>query len=129
MVPVVLVALLAVLIIGDAGRIDRQKPWLRIVTGIVIPFTVANLFAADRLFRDILTNNKVFANNATALLATGGVIWATNVIAFGLILSAGCGSIAPGTMAGLVSKLALETAARGDRASPRKVFCAGHVLG
>jgi len=129
-VPVVLVGLLAVLIIGDPGRIDRQKPWLRIVTGIVIAFiTVANLLAAARLFRDILTNNKVFANNATALLATGGVIWAANVIAFGLILSAGCGSIAPGTMAGLVSKLALETAARGDRASPRKVFCAGHVLG
>ena len=84
-VPVVLVALLAVLIIGDPGRIDRQKPWLRIVTGIVIAFiTVANLFSAARLFRDILTNNKVFATNATGLLATGGVIWATNVIAFGL---------------------------------------------
>ena len=46
-VPVVLLALLAVLIIGDPGRIDRQKPWLRIVTGIVIAFiTVANLFSA-----------------------------------------------------------------------------------
>jgi len=84
-VPVVLLVLLAVLIIGDPGRIDRQKPWLRIVTGIVIAFiTVANLFSAARLVQDVLTNNKVFANNATALLATGGVIWATNVIAFGL---------------------------------------------
>ena len=83
-VPVVLLALLAALIIGDPGRIDRQKPWLRIVTGIVVAFiTVANLLAAW-LIRDILTNNKLFANNATALLATGGVIWATNVIAFGL---------------------------------------------
>ena len=84
-VPVVLVALLAVLIIGDPGRIDRQKPWLRIVTGIVIAFiTVANLFSAVRLVGDIVTNNKLFANNATGLLATGGVVWATNVIAFGL---------------------------------------------
>jgi hypothetical protein len=84
-VPAVLVALLAALIIGDPGRIDRQKPWLRIVTRVVIAFiTVANLFSAVRLIRDILVNNKVFANNATALLATGGVIWATNVIAFGL---------------------------------------------
>ncbi len=84
-VPAVLVALLAVLIIGDPGRIDRQKPWLRIVIGIAIAFiTVTNLFAAAWLLRDILTNNKVFANNATGLLATGGVIWATNVIAFGL---------------------------------------------
>ncbi len=84
-VPAVLTALLAALIIGDPGRIDRQKRWLRIVTGIIVGFiTVANLFSAARLIRDILTNNKVFANNATGLLATGGVIWATNVIAFGL---------------------------------------------
>ncbi len=84
-VPVVLVVLLAVLIIGDPGRIDRQRTWLRIVTGIVIAFiSVANLTAAARLIADILTNNKIFATNANGLLATGGVIWATNVIAFGL---------------------------------------------
>jgi hypothetical protein len=84
-VPVVLLVLLAVLIIGDPGRIDRQKPWLRVVTGIVIAFiTVGNLFSAARLIADILTNNKIFANNPLGLLATGGVIWITNVIAFGL---------------------------------------------
>jgi hypothetical protein len=85
LVPVVLLVLLAVLIVGDPGRIDRQKPWLRIITAIVIAFiTVANLFSAVRLVEEILSNNKLFANNATGLLATGGVIWATNVIAFGL---------------------------------------------
>jgi hypothetical protein len=84
-VPTVLLALLAALIIGDPGRIDRQKTWLRIVTGSVIALlTLANLFAAARLVGDIITNNKLFASNATGLLATGGVIWATNVIAFGL---------------------------------------------
>jgi len=84
-VPAVLLGLLAALIIGDPGRIDRQKPWLRILTGAVIALlTLANLFAAVHLVRDILTNNKLFASNATGLLATGGVIWATNVIAFGL---------------------------------------------
>jgi hypothetical protein len=73
------------LIIGDPGRIDRPKTWLRVTTGAVIALlTLANLFAAVRLFDDILTNNKLFANNATGLLATGAVIWATNVIAFGL---------------------------------------------
>ena len=83
--PAVLLALLAALLIGDPGRIDRQKTWLRIITDIMIAFiTVANLFAAVHLVRDILTNNKVFASNAPGLLATGGVIWATNVIAFGL---------------------------------------------
>ena len=83
--PAVLLVLLAALIIGDPGRIDRQRTWLRVVTGIVIAvLTLANLAAAARLVHDIITNNKVFAANATGLLATGGVIWATNVIAFGL---------------------------------------------
>src|SRR5580693_7867227 len=58
-VPTVLLGLLAVLIAGDPGRIDRQKPWLRVVTGVVIAFlTVANLIAAGRLVADILTGNK-----------------------------------------------------------------------
>jgi len=84
-VPAVLLVLLAVLIIGDPGRIDRQKPWLRVVTGTVIAFiTLANMFSAARLVADILTANKLFANNPIGLLATGGVIWASNVIAFGL---------------------------------------------
>ena len=83
--PAVLLVLLAALIIGDPGRIDRQKTWLRILTDIMIAFiTVANLFAAVHLLDDILTNNKLFSSNAPGLLATGGVIWATNVIAFGL---------------------------------------------
>ena len=83
--PAVLLALLATLIIGDPGRIDRQKTWLRITTDIMIAFiTVANLFAAGRLVGAIITNSKLFAASATGLLAVGGVIWATNVIAFGL---------------------------------------------
>jgi hypothetical protein len=84
-VPAVLLALLAVLIAGDPGRIDRRITWLRIVTGTVIAFiTLANLLAAVRLVVDILTSSKLFANNAGGLLAAGGVIWATNVVAFGL---------------------------------------------
>jgi hypothetical protein len=84
-VPVAALLPLAALIAGDPGRIDRQKTWLRILTGILIAFiTLANLAAAVRLVVDILTNNKLYANNAGGLLAVGGVIWATNVIAFGL---------------------------------------------
>ena len=84
-VPVVLLALLAVMMVGDPGRIDRQKTWLRVLMGIIIAFlTVANLMAALRLVVDILTNNKLYANNPAGELAAGGVIWATNVIAFGL---------------------------------------------
>ena len=83
--PAVLLVLLAILIIGDPGRIDRQKPWLRTTTSVMIALlTLANLFSAGRLVSAIITVNKVFANNALALLATGTVVWVTNVIAFGL---------------------------------------------
>jgi hypothetical protein len=82
--PAVLLGLLAALIIGDPGRIDRQKTWLRIGTSaVIVLLTVANLLAAARLVDDILTSSKLYASNATGLLATGGVIWATNGIAFG----------------------------------------------
>ena len=85
LLPTVLLVLLAVLIIGDPGRIDRQKAWLRVVTSAVIAvITLANLLAAARLVVEILTNNKLFANHPGGLLAAGAVIWATNVIAFGL---------------------------------------------
>ena len=85
LLPTVLLVLLAVLIVGDPGRIDRQKAWLRIVTSAVIAvITLANLLAAARLVVEILTNNKLFANHPGGLLAAGAVIWATNVIAFAL---------------------------------------------
>jgi hypothetical protein len=84
-VPVTLVTLLAVLIVGDPGRIDRQKAWLRIITsGVIAVITLANLLAAVRLVVEILTNNKLFANHPGGLLAAGAVVWATNVIAFAL---------------------------------------------
>jgi hypothetical protein len=83
--PLVLLILLAILIIGDPGRIDRQKPWLRITTGAMIALlTLANLFAAGRLVGAIITVNKVFASDALALLGTGAMIWITNVVTFGL---------------------------------------------
>jgi hypothetical protein len=85
LVPTVLLVLLAVLIIGDPGRIDRQKAWLRIITsGVIAVITLANLLAAVRLVVEILTNNKLFANHPGGLLAAGAVVWATNVIAFAL---------------------------------------------
>ena len=84
-VPAVLLGLLAVLIAGDPGRIDRQKRWLRVVISLVITFiTLANLFAAIRLVVDIRTNDTLYRRNPGGLLAVGGVIWVTNVIAFGL---------------------------------------------
>ena len=61
--PAVLLVLLAILIIGDPGRIDRQKPWLRTTTSVMIGFlTLANLFSAGRVVAPIITVNNLFSD-------------------------------------------------------------------
>jgi hypothetical protein len=81
---VVLVALLAVLIIGDPGRIDRASTWLRVMTGTLIGLISAvNATAAARLVAGIIGAEK-FSTDANVLLASGGAIWLSNVIIFGL---------------------------------------------
>ena len=81
---VVILVLLAVMIIGDPGRIDRDSAWLRVLTGTLIGLISAvNASAAVRLVAGIIGNAR-FSNNANILLASGGAIWLTNVIAFGL---------------------------------------------
>ena len=89
----VVVVLLVVLIIGDPGRIDRDLPWLRILTNCLIGvITLANADAAIRLVVSII-NTSPFTDNAKVLLASGGAIWLTNVIAFGLWYWASTGAV------------------------------------
>jgi hypothetical protein len=81
---VVVLVLLAVLVIGDPGRIDRDSVWLRVMTGTLIGLiSLVNATAAVRLVAGIL-GSVPFGNNADILLASGGAIWVTNVITFGL---------------------------------------------
>jgi hypothetical protein len=81
---VVLVTLLAVLVIGDPGRIDRDSTWLRVLTGTLIGLISAvNAAAAVRLVAGII-GAATFTTNANVLLASGGAIWLSNVIVFGL---------------------------------------------
>jgi hypothetical protein len=81
---VLLVVLLGIIIIGDPGRIDRDSTWLRIATGTLIGLiSVVNASAAVRLVAAIV-GAAPFTNDANVLLASGGVIWLINVIAFGL---------------------------------------------
>ena len=80
----VVAVLLAVLIIGDPGRIDRDSTWLRVMTGTLIGLISAvNAAAAVRLVAGII-RGVGFSNDANILLASGGAIWLSNVIAFGL---------------------------------------------
>jgi hypothetical protein len=81
---VVVFVLLAILIIGDPGRIDRDSRWLRALTGTLIGLiSVVNASAAVRLVAGIIDGAR-FSTDANILLASGGAIWLTNVLAFGL---------------------------------------------
>jgi hypothetical protein len=81
---VLVVGLLAVLIIGDPGRIDRDRPWLHNLTSVMIGLiSVANADAAIRLVVGII-NVSSFTQNAKVLLASGGAIWLSNIITFAL---------------------------------------------
>lgn len=80
----VLIGLLAALIIGDPGRIDRDSTRLRVLTGTLIGvISAVNASAAVRLIAAIIDGAK-FTTDANILLASGGAIWLTNVITFGL---------------------------------------------
>src|ERR1700735_4472576 len=79
----VVFALLAILVIGDPGRIDRDSTWLRAATGTLIGLISAvNASAAVRLVAGIISGAK-FSNDANILLASGGAVWVTHVIALG----------------------------------------------
>jgi hypothetical protein len=81
---VVLAVLMVALIVGDPGRIDRQKTWLQILTGVLIGvITVVNGGSSVRLVYAIIKTEH-FTADANTLLLSGGIIWLTNMIAFGL---------------------------------------------
>ena len=81
--PSVEVLLLAVLVVGDPGRIDRRSPILkRLTIALVIVMTVDNFAGVAELVRGILDGSD--RDNGPVLLATGAALWVTNVIAFSL---------------------------------------------
>ncbi len=81
----VLVVLLATLIVGDPGRIDRDSTWLRAMTSALIGvISLVNAAAVVRLVTAITIGHANFTDDANVLLASGGAVWLTNVIAFGL---------------------------------------------
>ena len=81
---VLLVVLLAALVIGDPGRIDRDRPWLHNLTNVIIGLIfIANADAAVRLVVGIIDVSN-FTQDAKVLLASGAAIWLTNIIAFAL---------------------------------------------
>ena len=84
MYPAFMAVFLVMLVVGDPGRIDRQRKWLRVTTGLMIGLiTLVNAFSAARLVDGILTKGHSF-DTAGQLLIIGAVVFVTNVIAFAL---------------------------------------------
>jgi hypothetical protein len=81
--PSFLAVFLVILVVGDPGRIDRERRWLRITTGLMIAtITAVTAYGALRLVVGILTSAAF--DSAGQLLWIGAVIWLSNVVAFGL---------------------------------------------
>jgi hypothetical protein len=81
--PVFIVLLLALLVWGDPGRIDRENRWLRVVTGAMIAvITVLSAGSTARLVVGILTGADF--SDPGDLLTIGAIVWVVNIIAFAL---------------------------------------------
>ena len=71
-------------LIAHPHRITRHSPQVRIVSMMLIAvITLANAGSAGRLINALL-QGKAENVSATSLLLTGGAIWMTNVIVFGM---------------------------------------------
>lgn len=78
-----LVILLAALVVGDPGRIDRDRRWLRLTTAALIGIiSLWSIGAVARLVVGIL--QRAIFTTPTELLTVGSITWITNVIAFAL---------------------------------------------
>jgi len=81
--PAVAVSLLVTLIVANPRRINRESPVLRAASmALIAVISLSNAWSAGRLVTDLVRGDATA--DAAELLLTGGAIWLTNVIAFGL---------------------------------------------
>ena len=83
--PAVEAVLLAVLILRDPGRIDKRSSFLRGVSIAVVALLVLDALAATVRLITVLIRGGSMTNSPEALLAAGGVVWSSNLIAFALL--------------------------------------------
>jgi hypothetical protein len=84
-VPIVEALLLVAVIIGDPGKIDRRSRPVRALSVTLIALLVATtLWCTAQLIAQLIQGGTA-VNAAGPLLAAGGIVWASNIIAFGLL--------------------------------------------
>jgi hypothetical protein len=84
-VPIVETLLLIAVIIGDPGKIDRRSRPVRTMSLTLIALLVlTTLWCTAQLIDELVTGGAA-TSSAGALLAAGGIVWASNCLAFGLL--------------------------------------------
>jgi hypothetical protein len=85
LLPVIVGALLAALIAGDPGRIDRRTAPLRTLSIGLVSVLVFGALWATVLLTSHLINGGSETDSAEALLEAGAIVWVSNIIAFALL--------------------------------------------
>ncbi len=85
LVPGLEVAVLVALLAADPARAVGRRRWLRpIAIALVVALVVLALISTVVLITDLVRGGKV-TESADSLLASGGLIWLGNVVAFSLL--------------------------------------------
>jgi uncharacterized membrane protein len=85
LVPGVEVVLLLALLAFDPKEYEQRRSWARpLALGLVIVLVCAALWATIVLVYDLIKGTGV-SQSATRLLATGGLVWLGNNLAFGML--------------------------------------------
>ncbi|MFX0573842.1 hypothetical protein [Nocardia nepalensis] len=83
LLPALEILLLCVLVVANPFRLDREERWLRngglLLTALV---SVATAVSANRLVFGLIDGT--LSDKPAALLGSGGAVWLTNVVVFGL---------------------------------------------
>jgi len=77
--------LLAALIVGDPGRIDRRTPWLRRTGFLLVAFLIGTALIGTAILIVDLVNGAAITSNPKTLLIAGAKVWLTNNVAFALL--------------------------------------------
>ena len=77
--------LLVILVVADPGRIDNRSRHLRVLSiALVSVLVVGTLWSTGLLVYEMIIGGKE-TNSATEVLAAGGAVWASNILAFALL--------------------------------------------
>lgn len=77
--------LLLALIVGDPGAIDRRSQTLRSLSIALVSLLVLSALVATVRLIDALVHGSTATNSANELLAVGGIVFLSNIIAFALL--------------------------------------------